>query len=178
MTTLFDPIQLGTLELPNRIVMAPLTRNRSPDAIPTPIAIKEIIMATLSSPSLSVVSQGGDVVKVTTKVNVTFNQFEKFMIGQGLSVTVACRMWGEDSGINGGDDNLFSMGTKPVSSTGTVQFTRTRLPPPLRPGHPPGRTTASTPPAHRTRSPPHERHHPQCPSIPPPPPTCPPSSIS
>ena len=78
-------------------------------------------MATLSSPSLSVVSQGGDVVKVTTKVNVTFNQFEKFMIGQGLSVTVACRMWGEDSGINGGDDNLFSMGTKPVSSTGTVQ---------------------------------------------------------
>ena len=81
-------------------------------------------MATLSSPSLSVVSQGGDVVKVTTKVNVTFNQFEKFMIGQGLSVTVACRMWGEDSGINGGDDNLFSMGTKPVSSTGTVQFTR------------------------------------------------------
>ena len=81
-------------------------------------------MATLSSPSLSVVSQGGDVVKVTTKVNVTFNQFEKFMIGQGLSVTVACRMWGEDSGINGGDDNLFSMDTKPVSSTGTVQFTR------------------------------------------------------
>lgn len=29
MTTLFDPIQVGDLELPNRIVMAPLTRNRA-----------------------------------------------------------------------------------------------------------------------------------------------------
>lgn len=29
MPTLFDPIRLGELELPNRIVMAPLTRNRS-----------------------------------------------------------------------------------------------------------------------------------------------------
>ncbi len=35
MPSLFDPIQLGTLHLPNRIVMAPLTRNRAPDAIPT-----------------------------------------------------------------------------------------------------------------------------------------------
>ena len=26
MTALFDPLQLGALELPNRIVMAPLTR--------------------------------------------------------------------------------------------------------------------------------------------------------
>ncbi|MEO9150400.1 MAG: alkene reductase [Burkholderiaceae bacterium] len=36
-TTLFDPIQAGDLHLPNRIVMAPLTRNRAPDAIPTPL---------------------------------------------------------------------------------------------------------------------------------------------
>jgi N-ethylmaleimide reductase len=37
MTTLFDPIQVGDLHLPNRIVMAPLTRNRAPNAIPTPL---------------------------------------------------------------------------------------------------------------------------------------------
>jgi len=37
MTTLFDPIQVGRLRLPNRIVMAPLTRNRAPGAIPTPL---------------------------------------------------------------------------------------------------------------------------------------------
>ena len=37
MTTLFDPLQMGALALPNRIVMAPLTRNRAPGAIPTPL---------------------------------------------------------------------------------------------------------------------------------------------
>jgi N-ethylmaleimide reductase len=37
MTTLFDPLQTGALALPNRIVMAPLTRNRAPGAIPTPL---------------------------------------------------------------------------------------------------------------------------------------------
>jgi len=37
MKSLFDPVQVGHLHLPNRIVMAPLTRNRAPDAIPTPL---------------------------------------------------------------------------------------------------------------------------------------------
>lgn len=37
MKTLFDPVQVGNLHLPNRIVMAPLTRNRAPAAIPTPL---------------------------------------------------------------------------------------------------------------------------------------------
>lgn len=36
-TTLFDPIQVGDLALANRIVMAPLTRNRAPGAVPTPL---------------------------------------------------------------------------------------------------------------------------------------------
>ena len=36
--TLFSPLRLGALELPNRVVMAPLTRNRSPNAIPTALA--------------------------------------------------------------------------------------------------------------------------------------------
>ena len=34
MTTLFDPIRLGDLQLANRIVMAPLTRNRAPHQLP------------------------------------------------------------------------------------------------------------------------------------------------
>ena len=34
-TSLFDPIQVGDLHLANRIAMAPLTRNRAPDAVPT-----------------------------------------------------------------------------------------------------------------------------------------------
>ncbi|HMG54719.1 MAG TPA: alkene reductase [Kofleriaceae bacterium] len=32
--TLFDPIRLGELELPNRVVMAPMTRNRSVGTVP------------------------------------------------------------------------------------------------------------------------------------------------
>jgi N-ethylmaleimide reductase len=39
MTTLFDPVQAGSLQLANRIVMAPLTRNRAPGAIPTPLMV-------------------------------------------------------------------------------------------------------------------------------------------
>ncbi|MDO9414757.1 alkene reductase [Pararhizobium sp.] len=34
MTSLFDPIKIGDIEIANRIVMAPLTRNRSPQAVP------------------------------------------------------------------------------------------------------------------------------------------------
>ncbi|MBB3180362.1 alkene reductase [Variovorax sp. Sphag1AA] len=37
MSSLFDPIQVGDLHLRNRVVMAPLTRNRSPNAIPRDI---------------------------------------------------------------------------------------------------------------------------------------------
>jgi N-ethylmaleimide reductase len=37
MASLFDPLQMGKLHLPNRIVMAPLTRNRAPNAIPNPL---------------------------------------------------------------------------------------------------------------------------------------------
>jgi len=34
MSDLFSPLKLGKLELPNRILMAPMTRNRAPDNIP------------------------------------------------------------------------------------------------------------------------------------------------
>ena len=37
MPSLFDPVHAGNLHLPNRIAMAPLTRNRAPDAVPTPL---------------------------------------------------------------------------------------------------------------------------------------------
>ena len=38
MPTLFDPFTAGDLKLANRVVMAPLTRNRSPNAVPPDIA--------------------------------------------------------------------------------------------------------------------------------------------
>lgn len=38
MATLFDPIQIGDIAASNRIAMAPLTRNRSPNAVPREMA--------------------------------------------------------------------------------------------------------------------------------------------
>jgi len=37
---LFTPIQLGSLQLPNRMVMAPMTRNRAPENKPTPLTVE------------------------------------------------------------------------------------------------------------------------------------------
>lgn len=40
MATLFDPIRVGNIAAANRIVMAPLTRNRAgPDQVPTPMMV-------------------------------------------------------------------------------------------------------------------------------------------
>lgn len=39
MTTLFDPVKAGDLALANRIVMAPLTRNRAPNAVPGDLSV-------------------------------------------------------------------------------------------------------------------------------------------
>ena len=40
MTDLFSPLKVGALELPNRIIMAPMTRNRAPETIPLPLTAK------------------------------------------------------------------------------------------------------------------------------------------
>ena len=37
MSTLFDPLPVGRMRLANRVVMAPLTRNRAPGALPNPL---------------------------------------------------------------------------------------------------------------------------------------------
>jgi N-ethylmaleimide reductase len=39
MTSLFDPLQVGRMHLANRVVMAPLTRNRAPGALPNDLMI-------------------------------------------------------------------------------------------------------------------------------------------
>ena len=40
MTKLFEPTKLGDISIANRIVMAPLTRNRSPNAVPNELNVK------------------------------------------------------------------------------------------------------------------------------------------
>ncbi|MCO6386799.1 alkene reductase [Aliihoeflea sp. 40Bstr573] len=40
MSKLFEPVRVGDIDVANRIVMAPLTRNRSPNAVPTDMAVE------------------------------------------------------------------------------------------------------------------------------------------
>jgi N-ethylmaleimide reductase len=48
MTDLFEPVQLGSYWLRNRIVMAPLTRSRADsDGVPTPLMVRILRAARL-----------------------------------------------------------------------------------------------------------------------------------
>ncbi len=53
MPTLFDPIQVGALTLPNRIFMAPLTRSR-PEAVRVPNALMAQYYAQRASAGLNI----------------------------------------------------------------------------------------------------------------------------
>ncbi|PWK37467.1 alkene reductase [Cupriavidus plantarum] len=57
MTTLFDPVQIGDLPLPNRIVMAPLTRLRAANPVHVPNALMAEYYAQRASAGL-IVSEG------------------------------------------------------------------------------------------------------------------------
>jgi len=57
MTTLFDPLQIGDLQLPNRIVMAPLTRLRAADPVHVPNALMAEYYAQRASAGL-LISEG------------------------------------------------------------------------------------------------------------------------
>jgi N-ethylmaleimide reductase len=53
--SLFSPVRLGAIDLPHRIVMAPMTRNRSPGAVPT--AMNALYYAQRASAAL-IVTEG------------------------------------------------------------------------------------------------------------------------
>jgi len=84
-------------------------------------------MPTLSNPKLKVeATSGSSQMKVTTQVTVNFHPQEETNIKVlGLKCKLACRVWGEDSGFNGGDDSLFSLATKTIDKDGTYTFVRT-----------------------------------------------------
>ena len=54
MTSLLDPIQIGELHLPNRVIMAPLTRLRgTPEHIPTQLMAEYYAQLTFPGHSLA-----------------------------------------------------------------------------------------------------------------------------
>ncbi|MEO8152426.1 MAG: hypothetical protein ABI605_05100 [Rhizobacter sp.] len=83
-------------------------------------------MPTLSNPKLKIQStSGSNQMKVTTTVTVQFSAAEENIIKiLSLKCKLASRVWGEDSGFNGGDDPLFSLATKTITKNGTYEFVR------------------------------------------------------
>lgn len=84
-------------------------------------------MPVLSNPALKIeLVSGTSQANVTASVKVAFDQVEEnFIKLLGLKFKLMCRLWGEDSGFNGGDDGLFSLTTKTITADGTYTFTKT-----------------------------------------------------
>jgi len=83
-------------------------------------------MPVLSNPKLKIQSTAGSSqMKVTTSVTVAFSAAEKHITEVlNLKFKLASRVWGEDSGFNGGDDSLFSLATKTITRGGNYEFVR------------------------------------------------------
>jgi hypothetical protein len=84
-------------------------------------------MPQLSNPTLKLeLVSGSTQVKVTATVRVSFDTVEEnFIKLLGVQFRLRCRIWGEDSGFNGGNDALFSIASKTITADGTYTFTRT-----------------------------------------------------
>ena len=84
-------------------------------------------MPTMTNPKLTVqLASSTNQRKVTATVTVNFNTVEENMIKVlGLTPRLSCKVWGEDSGFNGGDDLLFSYNTKTITKDGTYTFSGT-----------------------------------------------------
>ena len=70
-------------------------------------------MATLSKPSLSINHDHGKKLgKVVVTGKITFTEFELSQMKEGLKFKLKCSLWGEDSGLTGDDDYLYTLSSK------------------------------------------------------------------
>lgn len=81
-------------------------------------------MATLSNSTLNIdLIAGSSDTDVTTTTNVSLTPFENFLINSGgLRFLLKCTLFGEDSGFNGSDDELFIFPSQTVVTEGTFTF--------------------------------------------------------
>jgi len=61
--------------------------------------------------------------KVTVTCNVNFTAFEMTQMKQGLRFKLICQLWGEDSGLTGADDFLYTIPTAKFFPDGTPNAT-------------------------------------------------------
>jgi len=82
-------------------------------------------MANLSNANFQVDILTGmpDTYQVTGTVNVELSQFEtNLVVLLGLPLELQADLWGEDAGLNGTDDHLFSFTSQSVTRPGTYTF--------------------------------------------------------
>lgn len=81
-------------------------------------------MANLSNANLSIkLIAGSSNTDTVARVNVALTQFELFLINSGgLRLQLRCKLIGADSGLTGGDDDLFVFPAQTVSNGGTFTF--------------------------------------------------------
>jgi hypothetical protein len=84
-------------------------------------------MANLSNPTLTIkLISGTNNADVTATVVVKLTAFELNLVKNlGLKFKLKARLWGQDGGFNGGDDDLFSFSTQTISAGGTFTFKTT-----------------------------------------------------
>jgi hypothetical protein len=84
-------------------------------------------MAKLTIPNLSIkLISGTNNADVTATVLSTLTPFEKALVDTlGLKFKLKCKLWGEDSGFNGEDDELYSFGSKTITQSGPSTFKAT-----------------------------------------------------
>ena len=72
--SLFDPVRLGPLVLPNRVVMAPLTRSRaSRDGVPSPLAAEYYAQRASAGASSSVNGNFSSMLSMAVSLNKSTN---------------------------------------------------------------------------------------------------------
>jgi len=85
-------------------------------------------MANLSNANFQVDILTGmpDTYQVTGTVNVELTQFEtNLVVLLGLPLELKSDLWGEDAGLNGTDEQLFSFTSQSITGSGTYTFCAT-----------------------------------------------------
>ena len=81
-------------------------------------------MASLSNPGLNInLVSGSSNADTVATIRVALTPFELFLINNaGLRLRLRCRLWGEDSGLTGDDDNLFTYPPQLINGAGEFTF--------------------------------------------------------
>jgi hypothetical protein len=83
-------------------------------------------MATLTTTKLTITSDDAkETSHCVVTCNVGFSPFELNDMKNGLRFKLDCTLWGDDSGLNGADDSLYTYGSQFFDASSTASETAT-----------------------------------------------------